>query len=750
MRKLILVLLLATSAFGADYYISPTGNNTTGDGTSGNPWQTFAKGYGAMSACDTLILKAGTYTESTTGLPNKDVDPAVSANSGAPPNGTAGTPCWTITKCETAWSASTLNTCILDGTGSTSTSVIWMGNKTTARNYVKFQDLFTMAGQNVIGNGTHDWFLRIAAQCDFGSQGSCLGSGAQNDYSDTVNYALYEDIAVWGHNTRANILHYRCSHCIFRRVVIRQNGCFIPGNGSGQCGDTGGVVGQTTYASTYSETQNVISLDKQNGSGAGSQGCDFCTAWQPPNITAGPNSFGGNAWRGTISLNSDSNSYSPDTRMNLVNGSNGDGNVNPMWTYENIVGITAASITPSKVFGVSGSGASGCQYVNVTNATAVADAVTLTMSSTFTTGQHAIVRLTTNTSANSDNVVVTTSGTTATYTLAGAGTFSSADTGFISTCPDMRISVTNASFYKQGGANANFVFGIGNEMRSGAPNDVFNNISTVGNAQYQASFTINSQAAYKYPFQYANLKAITGGTYNSGSGQCVTACGTSTNPLSSSPVAWKYTTRIESTSFLHNAGVGGTTDIGANVVKQYGCDGCFWGDTGYATLSSTDLWPYPYEAGIKTLMCADDVDANGAAGTRGFCSTSQTITSYVWGYLGNTPNPSCTTTAPTNGQILTGAAVSVTGTATASIGTVSTQFLANGANLGTAQTGTTPGVTWNTTSGYPDGTYTFGGQATDGSGNTVGCTNNYVNVVVRNNPDTTVKITGGKGAGIIK
>lgn len=46
----------------ATYYISPTGNNTTGNGSSGNPWLTITKANSSSAIGDTIILKAGTYT----------------------------------------------------------------------------------------------------------------------------------------------------------------------------------------------------------------------------------------------------------------------------------------------------------------------------------------------------------------------------------------------------------------------------------------------------------------------------------------------------------------------------------------------------------------------------------------------------------------------------------------------------------------------------------------------------------------
>lgn len=43
-------------------YISPTGNDSTGDGSEGNPWQTLSKAIASSSTNDLIILQDGTYT----------------------------------------------------------------------------------------------------------------------------------------------------------------------------------------------------------------------------------------------------------------------------------------------------------------------------------------------------------------------------------------------------------------------------------------------------------------------------------------------------------------------------------------------------------------------------------------------------------------------------------------------------------------------------------------------------------------
>lgn len=82
-----------------------------------------------------------------------------------------------------------------------------------------------------------------------------------------------------------------------------------------------------------------------------------------------------------------------------------------------------------------------------------------------------------------------------------------------------------------------------------------------------------------------------------------------------------YFPRIEAASPYIGAGEGGMDNIGATVVKRYQ-DG---------VLTTTNLWPWPYEDWIKQDMCTS------VGETRGFCSKTS-LTEYIWSYLGN-PNP---------------------------------------------------------------------------------------------------------------
>jgi hypothetical protein len=117
----------------------------------------------------------------------------------------------------------------------------------------------------------------------------------------------------------------------------------------------------------------------------------------------------------------------------------------------------------------------------------------------------------------------------------------------------------------------------------------------------------------------------------------------STDPLTSACL--KYLPRLESGCALHTAGLSGAA-VGANIVYQYGKTGSLYGETGYNLLqdgtngqSTVSIWPFPNEDLIKTKMAA--YSNHSVTGTRGFCTgtsrdgSSQTLTKYIWEYLGN-------------------------------------------------------------------------------------------------------------------
>ena len=98
----------------------------------------------------------------------------------------------------------------------------------------------------------------------------------------------------------------------------------------------------------------------------------------------------------------------------------------------------------------------------------------------------------------------------------------------------------------------------------------------------------------------------------------------------------RYLPRIESSSTLKTAGSSGG-QIGAQIIYRLGVSGTLYGETGWNTLTDENLWPFPNEDVIREKMRVYNLhDVNG---TRGFCADGQTLTKYIWEYLGNTIPP---------------------------------------------------------------------------------------------------------------
>ncbi|MFH0825302.1 MAG: hypothetical protein V2B18_21330 [Pseudomonadota bacterium] len=182
-------------------------------------------------------------------------------------------------------------------------------------------------------------------------------------------------------------------------------------------------------------------------------------------------------------------------------------------------------------------------------------------------------------------------------------------------------------------------------------------------------------------------------------------------------------------------------DAGADILYKWGTDGTIWGEAGYDTLSGTSLWPYPNEDAIKTLFSETNNPPESGAYpatndvTRGFTTGtsigggSQTLTKYIWEYLGNeipcdvygtcdeaAPTTVITTSSP---QAIAGDSLTVTGTCTDDVACIATKCRIASepdANNGTACTGT---ASWTCAglSGFSEGANTLYCESFDAAGN---------------------------------
>jgi|GEM_PF-283760 len=63
---LLFLVFAACPAYCSEYFVDPNGNDTTGNGTIGSPFKTITKGVSTAVAGDTIYLRGGTHTYTTT------------------------------------------------------------------------------------------------------------------------------------------------------------------------------------------------------------------------------------------------------------------------------------------------------------------------------------------------------------------------------------------------------------------------------------------------------------------------------------------------------------------------------------------------------------------------------------------------------------------------------------------------------------------------------------------------------------
>jgi hypothetical protein len=109
--------------------------------------------------------------------------------------------------------------------------------------------------------------------------------------------------------------------------------------------------------------------------------------------------------------------------------------------------------------------------------------------------------------------------------------------------------------------------------------------------------------------------------------------------------AIKYVPLLPRDSELRTSGQS-SSRIGAEVMTFLGASGTFYGEAGYDDETNIPMWPFPSEEVIHQHMSDfsfSGTDRNGGSagidGARGFAVNGQTLSNYIWGYLGHTVPP---------------------------------------------------------------------------------------------------------------
>lgn len=274
-------------------YISPSGKDTN-DCQQTTPCKTFARAFVAAGAGGEVVLLDGVYGSAAgTGYINWE-----GSNSAQPPSGTANK----------ATFIHALNPGKVQINGA-----LFIGRSFRKDSFIKIQGITFDGGGDLYNTS----YITIK---DCGFHGA-FGIGT-NDHDNGNDYNLIEDVWVWAAGERIIAINYRANHNVWRRVVVRGDGC-----STSVCIGSGNPnVGITVYNSTDVSLQNVIVVDRILG--GGSPYADFAVAQHDP----GP-IFGRAEWLGTISLNS------PDTGYYMEP----DSSVSPTIKISNAVAWNAAA-----------------------------------------------------------------------------------------------------------------------------------------------------------------------------------------------------------------------------------------------------------------------------------------------------------------------------------------------------------------------------------------------------------------------
>ena len=127
-----------------------------------------------------------------------------------------------------------------------------------------------------------------------------------SDHIMGTRFNLIEDVWIWGKNVRGNLTNFVGNNNLYRRVLMRDDGCDAL-----NCGEGAGnlKISNTIYSSNNVTFENIISIDKilrANTYGTGSY-ADFATAQHGDKAfgTPGGELQGFNQWLGCMAINSE-------------------------------------------------------------------------------------------------------------------------------------------------------------------------------------------------------------------------------------------------------------------------------------------------------------------------------------------------------------------------------------------------------------------------------------------------------------
>ena len=250
------------------YFISPTGQDSNAGRSESRPVRTFSHAFSAMPGGNTLILLDGVYSEAAgTGTIHYS-----GRGSGQPPSGQAARP--------------TQVRALRPGRV-TVAGPLFLGRSTRKDSFIRITGITFQGGGDLYNTS----YVTVK---DCGFHGSFnIGT---NDHHEGNTRNLVEDVWIWASGERIIASNYRSHENVWRRVIVRGDGC-----GTADCRGSGNPnVGITVYDSQDVSLQNVMVVDRILANGDEPY-ADFAAAQHTPESRY---YLGRCEWLGTISLRS--------------------------------------------------------------------------------------------------------------------------------------------------------------------------------------------------------------------------------------------------------------------------------------------------------------------------------------------------------------------------------------------------------------------------------------------------------------
>lgn len=264
----------AAAELAGAYYVSPGGSDANDGRSEAKPFRSFAHAFAALPSGGTLVLLDGVYSVAAgTGVIHYE-----GRGSGQPPSGRdAGHPTRVL--------ALHPGAVTVEGT-------LFIGRSKRKDSFLTISGI-TFRGGGDLYNTSHVTVRNCGFRGSFG-----IGT---NDHHEGNTRDLVEDVWIWASGERIVAINYRAHENVWRRVLVRGDGCGRP-----ECQGSGNPnVGISVYDSRDVSLQNVLVIDRVLAPGDEPY-ADFAAAQHTEDAQY---HLGRCSWLGTISLKAPDSGY---------------------------------------------------------------------------------------------------------------------------------------------------------------------------------------------------------------------------------------------------------------------------------------------------------------------------------------------------------------------------------------------------------------------------------------------------------